>query len=97
MDLVNAPNATAVTAIQSGLATAAALDAVDNFVDTEVAAIKAVTDKLDTAMELDNTVYRFNANALEQASGTGATAQQVWEYTTRNLTSAGSGGATWKR
>jgi len=94
MDLVNAPNATAVTAIQSGLATAAALDAVDNFVDTEVAAIKAVTDKLDTAMELDNTVYRFTANALEQASGTGATAQQVWEYTTRTLTSAGSGGAT---
>ncbi len=95
MDLVNAPNATAVTAIQSGLATAAALDAVDNFVDTEVAAIKAVTDKLDTAMELDSTVYRFTTNALEQGpSGSGATAQQVWEYATRTLTSAGAGGAT---
>lgn len=86
MDLVNAPNATAVTAIQSGLATAAALDAVDNFVDTEVGAIKAVTDKLDTALELDGAVYRYTTNALEQASGTGATAQQVWEYTTRSLT-----------
>ena len=86
MDLVNAPNATAVTAIQSGLATAAALDAVDNFVDTEVGAIKAVTDKLDTALELDGAVYRYTTNALEQASGTGATAQQVWEYDTRSLT-----------
>ena len=36
--------ADAVTKIQNGLATAAALDAVDNFVDTEVAAILAVVD-----------------------------------------------------
>jgi hypothetical protein len=36
--------ADAVTEIQSGLATAAALDAVDNFVDTEVAAILAAVD-----------------------------------------------------
>ena len=36
--------ADAVTKIQSGLATAAALDAVDNFVDTEVAAILAAVD-----------------------------------------------------
>lgn len=33
-----------VAAIQSGLATAAALDTVDNFLDTEIAAIKAKTD-----------------------------------------------------
>jgi hypothetical protein len=38
--------ADAVTEIQSGLATAAALDTVDNFLDTEVAAIKAKTDNL---------------------------------------------------
>lgn len=44
--------ASAVTEIQAGLATAAALDAVDNYVDTEVAAIKAVTDKLDTIIEV---------------------------------------------
>lgn len=63
--------ADAVAEIQSGLATAAALDAVDNFVDTEVAAIKAVTDKLDTAVELDGAVYRFTVNALEQAPAGG--------------------------
>lgn len=35
-----------VTAVQSGLATAASLDVVDDFLDTEVAAIKAKTDTL---------------------------------------------------
>jgi hypothetical protein len=71
--------ADAVTEIQSGLATAAALDAVDNFVDTEVSAIKAVTDKLDTALELDVAVYRFTTNALEQAptGGSAPTASQI--------------------
>lgn len=39
-------SAAAVTDIQSGLATAAALDAVDNFVDTEVGAIKTVVDAI---------------------------------------------------
>lgn len=61
--------ADAVTEIQSGLATAAALATVDDFVDTEVAAIKAVTDKLDTALEVDGAVYRFTVNALELAPG----------------------------
>ena len=55
------------TLAAASYATASALDAVDNFVDTEVAAIKAVTDKLDTAVELDGAVYRFTTNALEQA------------------------------
>lgn len=41
--------ADAVTEIQSGLATAAALDTVDNFLDTEVAAIKAKTDLIPAA------------------------------------------------
>ncbi len=37
-------------------------------------AIKAVTDKLDTAVEIDGAEYRFTANALEQApSGGGGT------------------------
>lgn len=57
----------AITAATSPLATAAALDVVGNYVDTEVAAIKAVTDKLDSAVELDGEVYRFTTNALEQA------------------------------
>ncbi|MGE3835237.1 MAG: hypothetical protein AB7H43_10670, partial [Acidimicrobiia bacterium] len=38
--------ADAVTEIQSGLATAAALTTVDDFLDTEIAAIKAKTDNL---------------------------------------------------
>ncbi len=33
--------------------------------------VKGVTDKLDTAMELDSTVYRFTTNALEQAPSGG--------------------------
>lgn len=64
--------------VQSGLATTAQLttvenkvDAIDDFVDTEVAAIKATTDKLDTTVELDGAVYRFTTNALEQAPSGG--------------------------
>jgi hypothetical protein len=44
---------------------------------TDIADIKAVTVKLDTAMELDGAVYRFTTNALEEApssSGGDATA-----------------------
>lgn len=45
----------------------AGIAAIAGYVDTEVGAIKGVTDKLDTAMELDGAVYRFTANALETA------------------------------
>jgi hypothetical protein len=45
MDLVNAPNATAVTAIQNGLATSSALTTVGS----NVTAIKAITDALTAA------------------------------------------------
>jgi len=61
----------AVTEIQSGLATSAALATVAGYIDTEVAAIKAVTDKLDTAMVLDGLVYQFTTNALELAPSGG--------------------------
>lgn len=37
----------------------------------DVADIKTVTDKLDTAFEADGPVYRFTSNALEQAPDTG--------------------------
>lgn len=57
----------AVTEIQSGLATASALTTVAGYIDTEVAAVQAVTDKLDTALELDGATYRFTTNALELA------------------------------
>jgi hypothetical protein len=56
-------------------------------VDTEVAAILLALTHIETAYELDGAVYRLTQNALEQApSGSGATAQQVWEYATRALT-----------
>ncbi len=47
--------------------------------NTSITAIKAVTDKLNTAMEQDSTVYRFTANALEQApSGGGGGGGDPW-------------------
>jgi hypothetical protein len=64
-DLVDAPNATAIAAIQNGLATTTALATVAGYLDTEVAAIKAVTDALGTAIMADGAVYQFTANALE--------------------------------
>ncbi len=45
---------------------------------TVVNATKAVTDKLDTAMELDSTVYRFTTNALEQAPAGGGGGSSDW-------------------
>lgn len=69
----------------SSLAQASDLATVDGIVDD----IKAVTEKLDTALEQDGEVYRFTANALEEGpagEGSGATAQQVWEYANRTLT-----------
>lgn len=55
-------SAAAVTKIQAGLATAAALTTVDDFLDTEIAAIKAVTDQMvfTKASELDVNVQSIN-------------------------------------
>jgi hypothetical protein len=55
----------AVTEIQSGIATASNLATVAGYLDTEIAAILAVMNKLDTTMVLDGAVYQFTANALE--------------------------------
>lgn len=41
--------ASAITEIQSGLATAAALEMIDDYLDTEIAAIKAKTDLISAA------------------------------------------------
>ncbi len=71
MTLTGAYDAAKTAASQSSV------DAIDDYVDTEVAAIKSVTDKLNTALELDGAVYRLTENALEQAptaSGGDATA-----------------------
>jgi len=43
------------------------LDVVDNYIDTEVAAIKTTTDKIDDTLEDDGGTYRFTTNALEQS------------------------------
>lgn len=65
--------------------------------DAVADAIKLTTDKLDTAMELDGAVYRFTANALEQApTGTGesleAIADAVWDEALSGHATAGSTG-----
>jgi hypothetical protein len=61
-------NAEADTAIaDAALATAANLATVAGYLDTEIAAIKGVTDKVDTSLVLDGAVYQFTANALELA------------------------------
>jgi hypothetical protein len=85
------------TEVTSGLATASALATVDDFVDTEVAAIKAVTDKMDTALEADGGVYRLTTNALEQApTGGGASAatiaDAVWDEARTGHTTSGTFG-----
>jgi len=62
-------------------------DVINAVTATDVDNVKAVTDKLDDTLEDDGGTYRFTENALEEApSGSGATAQQVWEYGTRALT-----------
>jgi hypothetical protein len=70
----NALAASAITEIQSGLSTLTSTDVRDaiglasNNLDTQLSSlptIKTVTDKINTALELDGLVYRFTANALE--------------------------------
>jgi hypothetical protein len=56
-----------IASIQSGLATTTQLTTVEGKID----AIDGVTDKLDTTVELDGSVYRFTTNALEQAPSGG--------------------------
>lgn len=55
--------------------------------EANVTAVRIVTDNLSTAIELDGSVYRFTANALELApTGGSLTAADVWSYSTRILT-----------
>jgi hypothetical protein len=53
------------------VAQASNLATLAGYVDTEVAAILAIAQKLDTALELDGAVYRFTVNALELAPSGG--------------------------
>ncbi|MCC7132465.1 MAG: hypothetical protein IT352_07470 [Gemmatimonadales bacterium] len=86
--------ADAVAEIQSGLATAAALTVVDDFLDTEIAAIKAKTDNLPAAPA-----------AVSDIPTAAAVADAVWDEaiaghvaagsTGEALTAAGSAGDPW--
>ena len=72
---------TLLTRVTSVVASQASVDTIDDFIDTEVAAIKTVTDNLATALELDGSVYRLTLNALELApiggGGGGYTIEQI--------------------
>jgi hypothetical protein len=66
--------ADAVTEIQSGLATSAALATVDTVVD----GIKVTTDKVDNTLENTSDGWIFTVNGLQNApSGTGASASDI--------------------
>lgn len=54
------------------------LDAIGSAVVDGFAAVTAVTDKLDTMVELDTSVYRFTVNALEQAPAGGGGGGTDW-------------------
>jgi hypothetical protein len=73
--------ASAVTEIQNGLATAAALATLTGYVDTEVAAIKTVTDRISTGLVADGAVWQFTANMLELAPGGGGGAGDASQAT----------------
>jgi hypothetical protein len=79
VDAILADTGTDIPATLATLATAANLAAVAGYLDTEVAAILVIAQKLDTALELDGAVYRFTVNALEQAptGGSAPTAAQI--------------------
>jgi hypothetical protein len=61
--------ADAVTEIQAGLATLANQNVIIAYIDTEITAIKSVTDKLNTGLVQDGAVYQFTANMLELSPG----------------------------
>lgn len=67
--------------------------------NADVAAVKAVADKLDTALEADGAVYRLTENALEQAPAgggqTGSGALDVTVTVTDDLGTPLDGAAVW--
>ncbi|MHB1260314.1 MAG: hypothetical protein ACYC2H_01220 [Thermoplasmatota archaeon] len=64
------------------------LDAIAGYVDTEVGAIKTVTDRLDGMLELDGSVYRFTVNALEQGPSGGGGGSTDWTADQRTALAA---------
>lgn len=70
------------------VAQASALATVAGYLDTEIAAILVIAQRLDTALELDGAVYRFTVNALEQAptGGSAPTVTQIRQEIDANST-----------
>ncbi len=60
-----------VAAIQAGLATLANQTTIIGYLDTEIASIKSVTDKLNTGLVADGQLFQFTANMLELAPAGG--------------------------
>jgi hypothetical protein len=89
---------TSVDDLPTNAELATALAAADDAVLAQVALVKAVTDKVDTALELDGAVYRYTTNALEQAPTGGsaptaaAIADAVWDEALAGHLGAGSAG-----
>ncbi len=62
-------------------------DAVTIASNSDITNIKAVTDKLDTALALDGAVYQYTINALENApSGTGSSPEAIRKEIDANST-----------
>lgn len=82
----------------TALASAASLAIVAGYLDTEVAAIKSVTDKVDPMLVLQSGgLYQFTENALALAPSGGSTpaeiADAVWDELLAGHADAGSAGA----
>jgi hypothetical protein len=61
--------------------------------DFAIDTIKATTDKLNTALEIDGTVYRYTTNALEQApTGSGGGGGAGWDEVLPGTHAAGTAG-----
>lgn len=80
--------------VDTGTTIPGTITTIDNeiaVIDGIVDAIKVVTDNLDDTLEDDGSgTYKFTEASLVDApsagGGSGATAQEVWEYATRGLT-----------
>lgn len=62
---------TNLDAAVSSRASQSSVNTIDDFVDTEVAAIKAVTDKVDAMLQATSDAYEFTPDALQSALAAG--------------------------
>ena len=94
--------ASAITEIQSGLATQASVDTIDDFLDTEIAAIKAKTDNLPEGIKKNQALNNFQFLMTDSTTGapktglTGFTKEENidnagWASLSGTVTEIGSG------